>query len=388
MGARLSGDKGEVIKELKRIEEQDDLDSLASEDEESLDLVEEVDSDWRKIRDDFNGWIRDMLQFNQIPFEAASKGGIVETPFRFQYKARESGRNTLISLADFINDFLPAIDFEAPGSNSRSPLTYPYVYRRQSANVSGVRVMRYGDSFIEAAKTFTDLDDRGRSWAMWRQVDTAIDVEQSGWYFRFDFLIEANLKSASALAALSKGSSEKSLSRRADTIFPPIFMRIWMDVEGRLVEEGFAETFLQPDYLKSGGEGYRDRNLSTTRWDLLDKSKPEILANWQRLCRSMREQALQHLSKNTAYVETKQEALRRAESRMEIRLAQMRTRVENSQGNARIGEKNQIAVEEKLHESLCSGIKDPWIRIDSVGAIFLSNSPFPGGASGSPYNGV
>jgi ATP-dependent helicase HepA len=193
---RLSGATGLVARELKLIDQQDALDELSPLPESEIDQLFEVDHDWRAIRKAMLYWISDTLLFSAVPVASNSVPNAIEQAVRFHYHPPEgNSKATLIPLAGFLDDFLGAIDYEARGSRANEPRSFPHLAHRTSAVKRSVRPLRYGDEFIEAVRSFSDLDDRGRSVAMWRHLET-------GWR-------QTPSKCASALTSSSRYVSTK-----------------------------------------------------------------------------------------------------------------------------------------------------------------------------------
>lgn len=374
LNEKFSGEKGAVAQEFKRIGQQDDLDALASVLDESIEAIDTIDVEWKTIRDSFDGWLNKILQFEKIP-EGARNEPAVEHPFRFRCRFGDSGRVALISRSDMLENFIQAIDFEAEGSTSEHPLSYLYAYRRQTAIAKNARVMRYGDPFAEAAKQFTEIDDRGRSWAMWRHIHGELGDEQCGWYFSFNFVVE--IQTDKALALLGPGSiGVSAITRRAEALFAPIMMQTWVTEDGKSVVNEFSENFLNHPYRKEGETAFEDTNLNAMRWQRIYEQDPELVGNWQGMCAGTRKVAMDILSHDKDFRQRCHNALRHAELRSESRFAQLRSRIQHLSGKAAEDEQRNLGWEKQLYEALCEGIREPSISIDSVGAVFLSTSSF------------
>lgn len=383
LAIRLGGAAGEVVKELKLIDQQDGLDELAPLTDCDLETIYDIDADWKNIRYSSLYWACDTLLFGQVSDpQLVSNKPELETPLRFQYRVPgHGGQVTLIALSGFIEDFLGVLDYEDPRSNATQPLSYPHLARREFAVKRGTRLIRYGDDFIEALKSFSDLDDRGRSYAMWRQVHDGFAGTNNKMYFRFDFLIEAGLEHAKMVLGKAPiahtDTAISAISRRGDALFPPLVVQIWIDEEGDEVSTEFVEKYLTKPYDKYGKNGlYIDTNLKSLRFLSLMETEPDTFANWSERCVRMRDRSKAILVAKPGYAEAKVVAIKNARIEDEVREAQLATRIRMLDGVEADSERQQLALETKLNAALYQGIESPSIKLDVAGVVILSGMPF------------
>jgi len=380
---RLGGATGKVAKELKLIDQQDGLDELSPLAESDLGTIFDIDAEWNDIRRSTLYWACDTLLFGQVAEPRLAPDRPTDTPFRFQYRVPgRGGQVTLIALSGFMDDFLGALDYENPRSTAAQPLSYPHLSRRQSAVKSGTRLIRYGDDFIEALKSFSDIDDRGRSYAMWRQVYEGFVDAESQMYFRFDFLIEAGLDQAESVLGEAPitltDTARSAISRRGDTLFPPLVVQVWIDEEGDEPSTEFIEKFLTSSYDKQGRNGiYIDTNLKSLRFRSLMEVAPDSFANWGERCVRMRDRAKANLVARKSLEDAKVVAIQRARIEDEVREAQLATRIRMLDGVEADSEREQLAIETKINAALYQGIEAPSIKVDVAGMVILSGMPFP-----------
>ena len=377
---RLAGPAGLVAAELKLIDQQDALDELSPLPESETELLSEVDDDWKTIRQAMLYWTADTLLFSAVPVPAADAPSAMEQAVRFHYHPPDSnGRATLIPMAGFLGDFLGAIDYEAPGSRASEPRSFPHMARRTSAVKRNTRVMRYGDEFVEAVKAFSDLDDRGRSFTMWRQLDEGLAPGELKLCFRFDFLVEARLDKAEAVmveALGDKGAAARAvLGRRGDALLAPFFVQIWLDEEGDELPAGLVEEVLAPVYAKGGAPGYVDKNLGPEHYRALKRLAPEVFGNWHDRCLRMHERARALVLARPDLGERKKAALERARAEDEVRHAQWRSRIQSLDGPELQAETVQFQLEQWLNDALYEGIADPCLKTDVAGVTFLCDRP-------------
>lgn len=379
---RLAGASGAVARELRLIDQQDALDQLSPVPEEELDELFDADTDWKQISEAMTYWIEKTLLFEKVKLPRQKGQPSVDDPFRFLYCSPDGGaaQPTLIPLSEFIDGFLGAIDFDARGNRSTRPQSYPYLAHRPSAVKSRVRPLRYGTEFVEAIRAFSELDVRGRSYAMWRQVFDQFQPMEIRTCFRFDFLVETHLDDARTVLVREQHSVNESayssLARRGDTLFRPTVIQIWLDEDGDELPEEFIERYLMPPYAKDGGgDGYIDKNLDILYLAALKRWSPETLTNWTERCKCMRDKAKAILKSRPELLERQKYSLGRALAEDEIRYAQLRTRIQSRDGKEAIAEAEQLALEQALNEALHQGISTPSVKVDVAGVVFLTSEP-------------
>ncbi len=376
---RLAGPSGLVALELKLMDQQDALDQLSPVAEADLDDLFEADAEWRTIRDAMMYWIEETLLFRKVNEPRRPATQSVDEPFRLHYCSPDSDINspTLIASSGFIDDFLGAIDFEAPDSRSTRPQSYPYVIHRPTAVRRGIRPFRYGTEFVEAIKSFSDLDDRGRSYAMWRQVFDQFSPSEIRICFRFDFLIETCLDEALAVvdSGLSSEAARAALARRGDILFRPEVMQVWVDEEGDELPQDIIKRFLMPKYAKQGGDGYIDKNLKPPYLHAFRRMAPDTFANWAERCERMRDRALAIMMARSELKGRQNSALEQAVAEDEIRYAQLQTRIQSLHGTESQAEARQLKLEQALNDALHRGISSPSVKVDVAGVVFLTSEP-------------
>lgn len=379
---RLGGADGAVEKELKLIDQQDALDEFAPLTEDELGDVFDVDAEWGAIRRATMGWANDTLLFGEMREGGQPNNNATDQAFRFHYRVPgQGGPATLIPLTGFLDDFMGALDYEDPRSTYRQPLSYPHCARRQGAVRNGYRLIRYGDEFIEALKSFSDLDDRGRSFAIWREVRRGYSEREPKFYFRFDFLVEASLDDAFSVLqhlGIYTETASAAVARRADGLFRPFVERVWVDEDGNEASSQSTEQFLDLAYDKHGAaDGYIDTNLKPARFHKLIESAPEAFSNWKERCARLREAALAIVRTRQYLENAKKNALSQGKIEDETREAQLLTRIRTLTGVEAGAERNQLRMEEEISDSLYRGIISPSIKVDVAGVVIVAPFKFP-----------
>lgn len=379
---RLGGATGSVATELKLIDQQDALDELMPLAEVDLGDIFDVDDDWEEIRLATTYWANDTLLFEQVPEPHDITDRLLDPPFRFRYQVPGSGGPaTLIALSGFLDDFIGALDFDHPRSSSRQPLSYPHSARRQTAVRKNSRLIRYGDEFVEALKSFSDMDDRGRSYALWRHMRDDYSKVEPNFYFRFDFIVEADISETEAALERFQMRTDTALAaitRRGDSLFPPFVDRIWIDENGFEPSADFVKQFLDLPYDKHGrNPRYIDTNLKSLRLRMLMNAAPDTFTNWNLRCVRMRDVATTQLLARARLAESKQSALARARVEDEARQAQLLTRIQFLTGHEADIERDRLTAEQAIAKGLYLGIETPSIKVDVTGVILLSATPYP-----------
>jgi ATP-dependent helicase HepA len=370
---RSIGDHGEVERERKAIERQEDLDALVAPSAEQYDALFDIESAWRSIAEDCSAWLEGMLQFDRVPIERGA--GDMSALFRYSYAY--GARHTLMPLQTFHDACSEALAID-PIETMRVQ-TFPFSYRRQTTlNRKGrairARPLRYGEAFVDGINAITARDDRGRQMAMWRYVASGFEPSgKADVFFRFDFIVECDLSEAEArLAARNALSSVSSaaMRRRGDMAFAPLLETIWLDGELREIGDAKIQALLDAPYSDGArAQGGRDFNLNGQRWRALrDLGLPE-LGYWRDLCGRARTQAQTLLMQRGALVEACSLAAKRTQEADAGRLALLRARAERA--NAA---ENDVVVsqdERSLSLALIRGVQRPRVRVESASAVFL-----------------
>jgi ATP-dependent helicase HepA len=373
---QLAGPTGWAARERRRIDQQDSLDAMGDSQSEEFEHLEDVDSQWRNWRSAFEGFA-----FNTLLFRGRSEPWAGNLPegervFRLNY-VRDNSRQTLLPLPDFVSQFLGTIDTEARQSTARSPLSYPYAYSRHTVmskqgQSRELRSLRYGDPLVESLTSFCQSDERGRVFAMWRHRPTfeAQDASGCDLWFRFDFLVEANLIE-------HDDDATRALKRRAEQHFAPQFYTVWVSAADRATLQ--PPDVLLEDYRKSDHTHGRDFNLNPRRWQTLQMQIDSVpwLLEWRRHCQSAAASALAYINGHDLVHQHRARGVASLRNQHATRVAQIESRLTRLTGLARCVEQRDLDEEEVLFSRLNEAIRAPSVRTDVAGAVFVSaNLPF------------
>lgn len=371
--AQSAGKDGVIEREIRNIDEQDALDALGTPPSGMLETLTDVDDDWQAIEGEASSWIEGTLQFARIPEPAEGNG--VEL---FRYRYLTSNRHTLVPLGTFYESCQSSIDVSPAAHLARMVRTVPFTYRRRTAlsrqgRAVAARLLRYGDPFFTGMWEVAQADDRGRSTGLWRQMSGYRSDGIADLFFRFDFIVEADVEgSCNVLADVDRltDASAASIVRRGDMLLPPFFQTIWLDQELNLVRdiatlERLALAY-RPEVDKKGD---RDFNLNSKRWQQMGNIDIPQLEHWADLCAKARVRAEAYLRDLPSLTARLDVAVGNAMAADGARLGQLRARADRGDSAA---DRLEWTLERSLSQSLIDGIREPSIRVDAIVACFLS----------------
>ncbi|WP_440532400.1 protein DpdE [Variovorax sp. YR566] len=376
----IAGPTGLVAKELRRINQQDALDALSGADPDAMNPMDECDGDWRTWRAAFRALALDALRFVWRTEITRNNGDEI---FRIGY-AYKGQQNTLLPVGRFLNTFLEAVDVEAPASTAQFPLTYRYVFQRSSAKSADclakeTRLLRVGDPMVSALENFCHLDDRGRAFGLWRVRSQHAVNDPSGadLYFRFDFVVEPETPSTTEGPA-TRQIRAQALARQAGASLPPLYFTVWTSGAGEILESPPAVVL--EDYKAGQGRPATgpDFNLNPERWRALQHTgRLTWLQEWDLLCKHARTKAERSVRQSDRMREHVERAVNSTQRQLLLRTTQGQARIARLEGEQAIHEKQDLADDEGFYRSLEKVLRQPLLRLDSVGAVFVSqDSPF------------
>ena len=372
------GEDGRIAREIKSINQQDALDALGVPPCETLDALSDLDDDWRQIEIDVGGWIQTTLMFGRSNEPPGPGTALPGGTFRYRYQT--GAQHTLLPLEAFYQRCQPAIDLEVRVVRSRDVWTVPYSYRRPSVLARQgrsvrARLVRYGDPLLTGLRDLAQRDERGRSTSFWRHLPQT-DSREVHLFFRFDFVIEADVAAANDILDLAgqlTPSAVSSLSRRGDMALAPSFHTIWLNRELEPVtDQALLATLAAPYRVDTSDQGGRDFNLNPRRWRALKSLGVAELADWSGLCREARLAAEAHLRRLPDLNAGLDAAARRAEALDAGRLGLLQARA-TRKGDQDLSDARDLDLERALSEQLIAGIRTPRVSLDAVCACFLGS---------------
>lgn len=356
--------------EMERVREQDALDSLeaTSNDRSVYARVAAVESraaDFAEVCDA-------LLTANRVPgnLRFYRTGDPVTSTGGYEVMGHLPGRQAqvpLIPATRLLRDFVPL-------KGHRGSFV-----REVAIQQEGVRLFRFGDQFIDAISDFLWHDDRGRAFGMWRWLpewerhDTPV--------YRFDYAVEANPLEVptagdprGALRSLSADFDHLALARRADGIFPPIIVSVWMTAEGHELNSKLLLDALRAPYVKAndaitGGDFSLNRKRIEHAYELIPAE------SWGDSWRHV-ERAAQRLVRDRDDVLTAvQRASATATQDAETRLRQLRLRAARSSRPEAAVLEDEIRREEVVARAMATAVATPSLRLDSTGLVVISGRP-------------
>lgn len=360
--SRLSANDG-LEREFRFIRNQDALDALESHSQEiSSALAERVEAydarheDFKKALD---AWCVGNLNFRTLP-EPNSENAV----WRYNYQVDNHAIPlTLIPLSELMGRFRGAFDFDAQNPEVQGRLTHLMAFRRESAQSRRVPLARLGHPVVDAFHQQLTWDDRGTNFAFWRRSAGVIP----GIWFRLDFIVEAEVPLLD-----EGGMSQNAVQRMADAAFPPIIQTLWLNQD--LMEPDAATLRL----LNSPYSSPEDKNVRALHWPaVLEKVD---CGNWTDLCGAVRAECEARLRSIHALETLTAEKA----AALEILATEVRTQLTSrlaALAADRVAERDALEKEilqmTFLYDSLVDGIRQPILRLDAAGVVFLSPDAFP-----------
>jgi hypothetical protein len=119
-------------------------------------------------------------------------------------------------------------------------------------------------------------------------------------------------------------------------------------------------------------KGHTDININQERWAFVERHFS--LADWPMRCRSARKVATDAIVRELELGKLMQECARRLEAESVVVREQWQSRIEalaNSPGEA-VFAGAEFETEMLVRQALLAGIRNPGLRLDATGAIFLA----------------
>jgi ATP-dependent helicase HepA len=350
--------------ELAAIRHQEALDSISLDSAQEKDFFkamyagDERESEHAGV--DCDAWLKERLQFWRKP--CGSKGG-AGSGLHYAYSL---AKQPLLPLQQVVTTFASSVDrvHTTNGELLLGPLSYD---RLVAVEHRGVQLLRPGSPFLDAVEEMVRCDDRGAAFAMWRPV-SGIDPDEARVYFRFDFVVEANLAAAEA-AVRKDGGATEALRRIADSALPPIWRTIWIDANTRFVTEPGLLAVLERPFDKRRG----DTNLRLERWDWADQICP--VHDWPGLCAKAHSAARHSLFHDADFQSKLDSGARRFKEASDGNHFQAETRISLlSDSAARFAELKAAAYASRIDQLILDGVRAPKARVDSMGAVYLAGA--------------
>ncbi|MEH2065455.1 MAG: protein DpdE [Nostoc sp.] len=345
----------QIEAEISKISEQNALDEIDANDEIATQYFQDLDNYdacHLEIKRAIEGWICDALGFRAM-----------NNPDSSEMRRYQPTTRTLVPINELKNRF------------ADSYLDQFGTYNRRVANQnSGVKLFRIGEGFVESLWNYINWDDRGEAFAMWR-TDASWDAKEGKEWFGFqcNYVVEANLRIVKQVLIDNKldNSQFKNLQRRVDALFPPIIETIYVDGRNELisvVEDKALLSILQRPYKDKNNNQGRDYNLAKERLEIIDDFVDP--SKWQNFCYQVRNTSSELLANRPDFIDLCQSCANVAQKKLGNRVEQLRLRLNQQSWDQTLAE--ELRIETALNAAILEGIRQPLLRLDSVGFIVVS----------------
>ena len=379
---RLGGDEGAIENEFRRIYAQDALDAFGVDnfaENEFVETLQNFDVKATEFKQHLDEWLVQCLHF-RLSGEERRRDDVVRYQFcrRNDLRPRKGEKDTLMSQRDFVRRFKSAIETDEvePPVKAETKLI---AFDRQTSQKRETGLARIGNPLIDAVEDYIRWDDRGICFAMWRYRPLASVDDQTQLFFRFDLIAEADQTPLRKLLIDWPEVSIAAMRRRADMTFPPIVGTLWLNSElERITDVEQLQLLTEPyrrDSIRGQSNAGQDFNLSQDRW-----SKANNICDitvWRGLCYSAREKAEFILREQTNMADVIRGCKAKAMAAAIDRIGQFESRLSRMDGDGVMTLHRELEFERAFSDAVQSAIGAPSVRVDSIGAVFLSQiNPF------------
>ncbi|MEZ4314234.1 MAG: protein DpdE [Polyangiaceae bacterium] len=335
--------------ERRTIDEQDVIDSIEAVDrgDSFFDELVELDEDGRELRRAFEQW---------------TSGG----PAHLNFRVDRDTKNAQIFMMGARRDVLVPHDWLIRLFGARHQQLG--TFSRVSANRNrDVRLFRSGMPLYDGIAEFSEWDDRGRAFALYRHRPEY--AGRDPWAaFRFDYVVEADVEPAAHEFERGDRALVASLQRRLDGLFPPTLQTLWINATGEPVTDPRRIQELEAPY----DQGRGDVNLRSTRFAGVDALFGRAL--WEPMCRKARRASEAALRADPSLTERVQQHVASADRTLHGRLESLRARANKPDAPATAAQEAEL--EARLAAALLAGIRTPRARLEAIGFVLLSGVPF------------
>lgn len=228
-----------------------------------------------------------------------------------------------------------------------------------------IQFLRPGQSLIDGIQEISDWDERGKAFALWRQVDGLYDNRS---IFRMNILIGPDLKEIRGkLGNMNLDSfSSNCVLRLVRGWFPYRTIELFLDEQGNAVE-GSMEALCRLPYKKP-----RDINLGGDRsqaiLDIMGRSR------WVQICNEVATKAIETVRSDQETISVQAHAGDMARKHFAMTMSRLKSR---SQRTVEEISSIEFALQQEvdLFGIVQRVIDKPYIEIDSMGLYILSEEP-------------
>jgi ATP-dependent helicase HepA len=237
-------------------------------------------------------------------------------------------------------------------------------FRRATAVPRKIRLFGPGDPFIDALWAFAEVEDRGRSFALWRAHESWREREEM-LALCFDFRVRPDVAEAlDGFAGSARKVAESDLRRRAESYLAPISTRVWLDRDGLEIEDIHITALLNAPFDDSHG----DYTIPHDLWHRLQDHIPA--GDWASFCRHSRDRSLEVVMQRHDLVEICNAAASELLEDSEDAAARVGARKDATSDEAQ-------EAEHRIGKALAAGLSKPLAVVDATGVVLLAAEPLP-----------
>ena len=266
------------------------------------------------------------------------------------------------SLTDSDLPLVPWSELDSRFAGSMPNAEASGTFRRHTATHRHLRLLGPGDPFIDALWEFTEMDDRGHAFALWRAREFWSRDEAI--FTCFDLRIRPDIGLAIESTGRPAADVEAALRRRAQSYLPPVFERVWLDVDGEQVGDESLLKLLNAPYADNRG----DQTLRPPMWHRLHDHVPAD--RWADWCTAQRQHAQALVKARNDLDHRCKEAAHRASEDVDDQVARLSVR-DHKEG------RSEADLERSIGEALAEGLRNPESEVDAMGIVVLSHAVLP-----------
>jgi ATP-dependent helicase HepA len=233
-------------------------------------------------------------------------------------------------------------------------------FRRNAAAQRRLRLLGPGDPFVEALWDFTESDDRGRAFALWRarpywNYDETL-------FACFDLRVRPDIAPAAEVAGADAPHVREALRRRAESYLAPVTERVWLTARGQPVQGEKLLRVLDAPY----NDRASDQTIRPEAWHRIDEHvRRDEWASW---CFALRDRAHSVAAMRAGLKAACEAAAAQAESDSAEAAGRLFARRERASREA--GER-----EIEVGAALARGLRAPTFGTDAAGIVVMASKP-------------
>lgn len=236
-------------------------------------------------------------------------------------------------------------------------------FRRAAVNRPGSRVFRMGEPLVDALDDYVRWDDRGQTFVFWRRTERVVEETL---FLRFDYVVDADVgRALPVVEAADPQSDQRALQRRVDAYLAPRIDSLWTSWHGEEMLDENTLAVLRPSYDPRRG----DTNDNAERRWALDQLIPP--RDWAAQCMHSRKASEDVLRRRSSFEAACAAAVDRFTAASHTQRTQREFRLATLPESQQLGEAADLDISLRVDEALAEGIRNPRVRLDSVGVVIL-----------------